>query len=183
MSIDATVEVKNFEKIRIRLNTFGNTLPDKLLDELENSANKLRNRIILSIQHTATDSTRKYVRQKGRKLKSGKWSKSRKYHQASKPGSPPARDTGAMLASIRVHSKIRKGTSEIRVGSWLGVKRTKKGRTANTKKGYPAMLEEGTKYMAARPWLEPAKEKHWPRIKRRLSEIMGQEIKRATRGV
>ena len=93
-----------------------------------------------------------------------------------------------MLASIRSHSKIGRDTAEIRVGSWLN-------RTGGAR--YPAYLEEGTRGvllsarsgaragggMAARPWLKPAMDKHWPMLKRRLSEITGQEIRRATRGV
>jgi len=175
MSIDATVEVKDFEKIRIRLDDMSRHLTEELLDELEDGALQIRNRIIRSIQQSPADPSRPYTAG-GKKA------------YRSQPGKPPKVDTGAMLASIRSHSKIGKDKAEIRVGSWLN-------KTKGAK--YPAYLESGTRGvllskrsgargaggMKARPWLEPAMEKEWPGIKRRLSEIMGQEIKRATRGV
>ena len=159
-AITAHVDVKDFEKIRIRIDGLARHLTEELLDTIEEETNLIRNHIIMSIRNSTTDPTRKYKRGK-------------KWHFASKPGSPPAIDTGNMLASIRTHSKTGKDVSEMRVGSWLN--RTKGAR-------YPAMLEEGTKFMAARPWLEPALDARWPKMQRRLSDILGQEIKRATRG-
>ena len=175
--LTAKVEVKDFEKIAIQINGLGGKMREALLDEMEEGVNDIRNYIIQSIRNTATDPTRKYRRGK-------------KWHQASKPGHPPAVDRGNMLASIRTHIKVGKETT-FRVGSWLN--RTKGDR-------YPAYLESGTRgslgissrrsgghslggAVEARPWLEPALDVQWPKIKRRLSEITGQEIRRATRGV
>ena len=176
--LTAKVEVKDFEKIAIQINGLGGKMREALLDEVESSAQKLRNRIVLSLKHTVTDPTRKYKR-------GGLW------HYASKPGHPPAVDSSNMISSIRTDSEVSKGVAKIRVGSWL-----------NTTKGdrYPAYLESGTRgslgissrrsgghslggAVEARPWLEPALNKHWPRIKKRLSAIIGQEIRGATRSM
>jgi HK97 gp10 family phage protein len=61
-------------------------------------------------------------------------------HTASASGEPPKTDTGRLVASIR---PVLTGRMKAEVGSLSNIA------------VYGAMLEEGTKNMSARPWLEP----------------------------
>lgn len=61
-------------------------------------------------------------------------------HTASAPGEPPKTDSGRLVSSIR---PVIKGRMSAEVGSLSNIA------------VYGAMLEDGTKNMGARPWLEP----------------------------
>ena len=84
----------------------------------------------------------------GRKYKRGK-----KWHAASAPGRPPARDTGVLASSVS-YEVIRQGFNiQGRVGPDLGKIRM---RRQPTEPDYGSYLELGTSRMRARPWLKPA---------------------------
>mgnify|MGYP003631025197 FL=1 len=83
-------------------------------------------------------------------------------HTAAKAGGAPNSDTGALVNSIQVELK----------GSGLG-----KGVGVGTRLDYGRWLENGTKKMKARPWLNPALEANRANIKK----LMGREIDKVTR--
>ena len=66
-----------------------------------------------------------------------------KPHRASAPGESPAVDKGELVSRIIFDV----GDMEVEVGAEAGAP-------------YAKWLEEGTQYMAARPWLDPAVKKH-----------------------
>jgi HK97 gp10 family phage protein len=75
---------------------------------------------------------------KGRIYKRGK-----KKHISSSPGNPPAIDRGELVRSITFDV----GEMEVEIGAEAGAP-------------YASFLETGTKKMEARPFLDPAVEKH-----------------------
>ena len=83
-------------------------------------------------------------------------------HIAAKAGGAPNTDTGALVNSIQVELK----------GSGFG-----KGVGVGTRLDYGRWLENGTKIMKARPWLNPALEENRANIKK----LMGREIDKVTR--
>lgn len=66
--------------------------------------------------------------------------KPRRTHQASKPGQPPAEDTGRLLGSV-ARDVNNKG------GEWVG--------RVGTDLKYGKRLERGTTTIKKRPWLQP----------------------------
>lgn len=76
---------------------------------------------------------------KGRRS-GNEYKRGRKTHRASAGGEPPKTDTGRLVASIR---PISTGFLSAEVGSLDAIA------------PYGGMLEDGTKNMDARPWLEP----------------------------
>ncbi len=120
---------------------------------LAEGANRIRNTIILSMQQTQTDFTN------FKRLKSGK------IHYRSMEGFPPAIDTGNLLRSIMFDIR----DMEIEIGSKAGTK-TKSGVS------YAQYLEEGTRKMAARPWLAPAVAKHRDEIIAKFNKTFGQDF-------
>ncbi len=131
------IESKPLDKLNKDLNRIGEELfktaqkvPDKITKRLAMGANDIRSTIILSMRDTPKD---------GRTYKRGK-----KKHIASSAGNPPAIDSGELIRSIVFDVR----DMEVEVGSIID------------DPPYPRWLEEGTEKMEARPWLEPAVEKH-----------------------
>ena len=97
------------------------------------------------------------------------------FHRASKPGQPPARDSGILANSVSflVRFGIRADTKDIInmndvtvVGS-VGPDNDKiKAQSPRTDPDYGYFLEVGTKDIAKRPWLRPALAKSRRKIKR-----------------
>lgn len=89
-------------------------------------------------------------------------------HQASAPGEPPSTDTGRLVNSITAyrspHDKL-----EATVVAGRG--------TVN----YAAMLEFGTRYMAARPFMFPALERSREWIRERLAKAVRTAAIKSTR--
>jgi hypothetical protein len=83
-------------------------------------------------------------------------------HRASAPGEAPAIDSGEM--SSRLFIDPRK--NEIEFGS------------LSENPPYPLWLEEGTKNMSARPWLEPVLKRFEPKIEKRLADIIAGRVKK-----
>jgi len=93
----------------------------------------------------------------GRRYKRGK-----KYHTASAPGSPPARDSGVLMSSISYEVGLdgSKTLVQGKVGGDLDiVKRKRAGKKSGGNPDYGSYLETGTRRMAARPWLAPTLKK------------------------
>ena len=84
-----------------------------------------------------------------------KRTKSGKYHTASVPGKPPARDTGILASSISHTVKIEGTKIQGFVGPDIDKIRNRK-KTGTTDPNYGFYLAEGTKYMKKRPWLKPS---------------------------
>lgn len=86
-------------------------------------------------------------------------------HQASAPGEAPASDTGRLLNSI--NSSLDKGKQMALVIAGRGTAK------------YAAMLEYGTKKMAARPFMFPALEKNKKWIRARLAKAVNKAVRKA----
>ncbi len=76
-----------------------------------------------------------------------------KFHRASAPGQAPAVDTGVLVNSVRAVSKGLRAT----IGSSVA---------------YAALLEEGTRRVAARPAFGPALERARPNFERAVDEAI-----------
>lgn len=121
-------------------------------------------RMGIDIRNNAIRSMRKTPKT-GRKYRSTK--QRGIYHTASSPGYPPAVDTGDLIRSIVMDVRGSQITDfEVEVGSNI----------TNPKNRYPRWLEEGTKFMDARPWLEPAvevaKRKFYTTVRRNVNEAI-----------
>jgi hypothetical protein len=80
-------------------------------------------------------------------------------HRASAPGEYPASDTGQLVNSIHA---IKVSGLAVRVGSMA-----KHGK----------WLEEGTRHMKKRPWLEPEVRKELPNLRKQILLAVGTGIK------
>jgi len=109
---------------------------------LFDAGNEGRNTIIKSMQGTAKSSAG--------------YKRGEKTHFPSKPGHPPAIDSGDLIGSIFPEV----GDMKLELGSII------------QDPDYPKFLEEGTPRMDARPWLDPA----WSEIEPGLIEDMGKVI-------
>lgn len=84
-------------------------------------------------------------------------------HQASAPGDAPNTDTGALVSSI-IAEYPRKGVAFV-----------------GTSKAYGAYLEFGTRNMAARPWLRPAKAQGQQELPKAITNAINKEIQRVSK--
>ena len=85
------------------------------------------------------------------------------WHRASKPGQPPARDTGILANSVTFEVS-RKGD---RIKGSVGPDIDKiRSQSPRTDPDYGFFLEVGTRNIAKRPWLKPALAKSRRKIKR-----------------
>jgi hypothetical protein len=84
-----------------------------------------------------------------------------KLHRPSAPGNPPAIDEGGLVAALIVDVR---GNKEIEFG-------------ATTAAPYGKMLEQGTKKVAARPWLEPATNEELDGIKSEADAVIRRMFK------
>ena len=113
--------------------------------ELVHTAVVIRNHIIKSMRSTPKITRPKKNRVTGSQSGNYNWMSGGKLHIPSSPGYAPAVDTANLIRSIIMDARL----NEVEVGSAM------KGRTSKDAK-YPVFLEYGTKFMDARPWLEPA---------------------------
>ena len=148
-------KTRNLKKLNMDLKRIGKELLEKgqmgvttrIGQVLLVGANNTRNDILKSVRNTPLRMDIFYSRQKGKKK-----------HHPSKPGSPPAIDTGNMLKSIVFDAYDYKFI----VGS------------IQTNPPYPEWLEKPppkAKYKA-RPWLDPAVDKQEPIIVEQLGNIV-----------
>jgi len=151
----------SFEKLDVELNIIAikiSSVPKKASKQintlLRNSGNEIKNRIIRRMTSSPPDPSRRYLR--------GRNKRGRKFHFASFPGFAPRRDFGNLIASI---AAVKNGPNEIEVGA---LSTSPKGKPIT----YAKFLEEGTKRMAARPWLMPAVEDEIVSIEFDANEIM-----------
>ena len=131
----ANITTIGLQELGVSLERLNKNTKKKAMEELAKSANTMRNTIIRAMQQT-TKASWFYVR-------------GRKKHFPSLPGHAPAIDSGQLLKSI----DFEKRTQEVEVGSLRG------GGT-----NYAEYLEEGTKKMEARPFLDPSLQKVLPSI-------------------
>lgn len=90
----------------------------------------------------------------------GKWlpvKPRNKPHTASAPGEPPKTDTGLLVNSIMWQSLAQ-------------------GAEAGTDLMYGLYLEEGTKYMGERPWLQPVVDEETPEFYNAIVNMIKREI-------
>lgn len=118
---------------------------------------KAMNKAAITVQATAkkliggTGSGRLYRRRK----QTGKRGSFREsdFHRASKPGSPPARDTGILANSVTFEVSVKNDKIKGSVGPDI----TKiKAQAPRSDPDYGYFLEVGTSKIAKRPWLKPA---------------------------
>ena len=104
-----------------------------------------------------------------------KRTKSGRFHTASSPGKPPARDMGILANSVSFDVKRKGFIVRGRVGPDINRIRGKKGVDGRpiTDPEYGVYLEKGTRRMAARPWLIPSVIKATPTITRILRKAVG----------
>ena len=128
-----------------------NELADKLAKAAtttEKNVSEAVTKFAFLVDHKAKEKLKK--RGKGRVYEQGKFyprgggggvfKRELPTHQASAEGDPPSTDSGRLVSSIR---PVLTGRMSAEVGSLSNIA------------VYGGMLEEGTKNMAARPWLEP----------------------------
>lgn len=136
-----TVEIKDLNKTLRKIGQNLNKAGQKLTGELDKvlfiGGNDIRNDIILSMVPG-----RRTTGPSGIIYKRGNIS-----HQASAPGEAPAVDTGQLLRTILFEA----GNNTLEVGSAGGAP-------------YSEFLEDGTKNMEPRPFLQPAVDKNTKKI-------------------
>ena len=94
------------------------------------------------------------------------------FRTRSAPGQPPAADTGTLRNSVQSKPQYVAGTgmtSIVLAGLVAGV---------NKDARIPRWLEEGTKYMKARPFIAPSLEVIRPSVAGTISDQMQRSIKR-----
>ena len=97
------------------------------------------------------------------------------FRTRSAPGEPPAVDTGTLRNSVQSKPQYVAGTgmtSIVLAGLVAGV---------NKDARIPRWLEEGTKYMKARPFIAPSLEVIRPSVAGTISDQMKRSIKRMKR--
>ena len=162
------VEVRGSERAVVILHKLPKDVLGKVRLAMFDAANLLRTKAIAGIKE-GPKTGRKYARQ-FKKSKHGRWKKKAfRWHTASSPGEYPAYDRGGLVQSLIVDvygDYVQMGSSTARV---------KKGKR-NINPQYPVFLEEGTKRMSARPWLEPTLVASTEAIKRMIRESVKKAI-------
>lgn len=153
-------EPENLKKFNTKLRALAKALKktdadiDKdVIDVLNKGANNIRSRIILSMRNTKR-AAHFYIRGK-------------KKHHPSAEYNPPAIDGGDLIDSILFNVTKRK----MSVGSTI------------LNPAYPLFLEEGTRKMRPRPWLEPAFDAEEATIVNDLGEVIPDKISKIFGGV
>lgn len=113
-----------------------------------NSAKRMRTDILLSMKKTPKT---------GRSYKKGKTA----FHQASSPGFPPAIDETGLSESIIIDER----KNEVEVGSEKKIA------------DYGGWLEEGTKHIKPRPFLEPAMRREENTFKKDIDKRIKRKLK------
>lgn len=136
---------------------------DKLIKKLDNIQKGTSKRIEQVLDDTARR-MKNTADEKMREVSSGnKYIKpSGKEHTASRAGDYPNVDTGTLVNSV--FYELMKGKLTAKFGS-KGVP-------------YAKMLEYGTSRMAARPWLKPTFDKHYPEVAPAVDKIIKEVLKR-----
>lgn len=118
-----------------------------LARQLEATALRVENaqKLLLSLHGTGRIYDTTFYRDKQGRLRRGR---GRVPHQASAPGEPPATDTGRLRATVsHVVASDETGLyAEIGSGANPAIPGV----------NYALFLEQGTRYMEARPWLKPS---------------------------
>lgn len=96
-----------------------------------------------------------------------RYRRGKKHHVSSRPGNPPAIDTGNLVGSIRYDVE----GMGLRIGAGIN------------KPPYPKYLEKGTSRMAARPWLKPAVDRGTPGIIADLTRVIPDDVRRIFGGI
>jgi hypothetical protein len=146
-------DIKIDNELKTLSNRLGDGIPKQLIGDLEDelvvAGNDIRNRIIEGMQDTPKTGTI-YTKKGGRR------------HIASSPGNFPAVDTGDLISNIVV-DETRKG---VEVGSIL------------LDPPVGSILEDGTRNMKKRPWMEPTIDEISPVIEFNIQEALLNSIKR-----
>lgn len=124
--MEATINVKNIDKVLKAFRTMGKDMKPELQEVIKGGAQLIRGEAVKSIQ-TGPKSGRVYQRYNPTRT-----------HKASAPGEAPASDTGNLVRNIRVNQKSQNII------------------TVESRAHYSKFLEYGTSKMQARPFLFPA---------------------------
>lgn len=135
-------KVPDFDAELKRLKATPKAIEKAIKDELITTAVFIRNHIIKSMRKTPRITRPKRNSMTGGQSGNYNWMSGGKMHIPSSPGYAPAVDTGDLIKSIKMDVR----QNEVEVGSNL----------TGEEGGYPIFLEFGTKFMEARPYLEPA---------------------------
>ena len=147
---------------RIQRNVLDRSM-ERVKKVLDTGAVNIRN-IIIAGMRDSPPTGKLYSRGTNKKGK-------KKHHRASSPGNYPRVDSGGMIRSIKVDSRL----FEVEVGSRI------------SDPAYPVYLEEGTEEKGAvkmepRPWLECSFKKEEPRIEHKVNDAIRKTIYEFTRG-
>lgn len=139
---------------------------DKIGKKLMGVVKEIPNPITQELAIGASNIRNTIITSMQRDKKTGKkYRRGKKEHQASAPGEAPAVDYGELLRSIMFDVR----EMEVEVGNEAGAP-------------YGKFLEEGTKHIEPRPWLEPAVSEHFAGILSRVGkvsfEIMGKPFEK-----
>lgn len=140
--LQGQVKIDGFAKLEVKLKGLSKEGLKSIREEIIIGADAIRVTAIQSMEDTPRTG-RVYRRQKGKKI-----------HIASSPWHPPAKDSGDLVSKIKVSTR----KDAIEVGA-------KVPHGAFTAKGH--MSRHGV-ITLPRPWLEPAKDKELPNIKRNI---------------
>ena len=141
------VEVRGGERAVVVLHHLPEDIRKEVRLAIVDAANLLRTKAIRGMQRTPKTG-RSYSRQFKKGRTQGGRRRALKWHTASSPGQYPAIDRGGLVASLLVDVY----GDYVEMGS--AIARIRKGKSKGSVQ-YPVFLEEGTKRMSARPWLEP----------------------------
>jgi HK97 gp10 family phage protein len=143
-------EVKGSNTIRLKLEKMTSNSVKAVQKELSKLGLEIVTFIRLGMKNSPPDTSKKYLRQKGRGI----------YHHPSFAGNFPRIDSGNLIKNITYHTTMRGLTAG-------DINRTP----------YAIFLEEGTKYMKPRPFLKPTWEHFRPIIPNRLMEAIKRNTK------
>jgi HK97 gp10 family phage protein len=138
-----------FDELGMKTKAFlGRKAYSRCMDVIVAGAVEMRNEIVLSMRNSPATG-KLYKVGTNKRGKGG-------LRRASQPMMPPRPNTGDLIRSIIMDVRH----SEIEIGSNI------------TKPAYPKFLENGTKFMEPRPWLDPAVRKIVPKVNAALTKAM-----------
>lgn len=145
------IEIEGLEELKKRFTNLEVEFAEAAMDAVEETAFMIRTEVIREISEPGTG--RVYEK-----------SRPKRTHVASAPGQPPATDTGRLIASIYPIERELAGT--------------RFAATVGSRLAYAAMLEVGTRRMAARPVWMPVSQREGAKLGQRLEQNLKEKIRR-----
>ena len=141
----------------------------KISDELEETAKKIKIVAVQELTSEVNEMRNTIILEMQRGTKTGeKYKRGKHLHQASGPGEYPAVDRGELLTSI--FYDVDESKMEVELGNLVGAP-------------YGGFLEEGTKKMEPRKWLEPTVDKHEDELVKHIGNVVFRELQKPFEGI